>query len=541
MKTYLLAVVDRVGWDRVSFVVAVVPFVAFCVAHVDYFPLWDGLLYYNCVLEGSRRTISPFAYYCYYHPTIAYMWPLGILQTLAYGRYEAVIVFNIALGLLALRLYSALVQMVLPDAKARSERFLAVALLASFPVFVSSAIQLNPDYAVLVSFLGIVLALARDRLGVAIAWGLVAVLCKETGVVLYCLATATYVLVFFVASGLSFAEKRRCLARQVVLLVVPLFTGLTAFVLYRKLGAAGFWAGDKGIGLGELLSMTSIVDRRLATSLATMFVLGFMWLPSMVMALGGVAGFLGVVVRRRPLATMVARFPPDRLGLFLVLLLLGTVVVLCLPRTVVNVRYYLPIYPLIFLLSTRTLMSLISSRLLRCLVLGAVVSLILTSNVRSFDPISRQLYSTISFGRHALYRITSFTRECCGLGRDQLAYNLQFAQFHYLINDILADVFRDPETALAMNKEGNWYIIAAVDRRTLKRAAPSEETFSPTVFNIETLAKLSTKPSRLLYIELPNMDEAGELQSWAELYRIGPARTYERHGYALRVRELALK
>jgi hypothetical protein len=52
---------------------------------------------------------------------------------------------------------------------------------------------------------------------------------------------------------------------------------------------------------------------------------------------------------------------------------------------------------------------------------------------------------------------------------------------------------------------------------------------------------MATKPDRLVYIELPNMDEASELRRWAALYGVGPARRYERHGYALQVRELTLK
>lgn len=250
-KANLIAVIDRVGRDRALFLIAVVPFVGFCIAHLDYFPIWDGLLYYNCVLEGSRQSLSPFAYYCYYHPTIAYMWPLGILQRLAYGRYEVVILFNMALGLMALGLYSTLVRIALPAPNIRSDRIFTVALLASFPLFISSAIQLNPDYAVLVSFLGMIVALARDRIGMAIGWGLVAVFCKETGVVLYCLIAATYVVVFFVASGLSFADKRRWLVRQSVLLVVPLFAALSAFALYTQTGASGFWAGGRELVSGS--------------------------------------------------------------------------------------------------------------------------------------------------------------------------------------------------------------------------------------------------------------------------------------------------
>jgi hypothetical protein len=137
--------------------------------------------------------------------------------------------------------------------------------------------------------------------------------------------------------------------------------------------------------------------------------------------------------------------------------------------------------------------------------------------------------------------MTSISRECCGAGGDQLAYNLEFAQFHYLLDDVLSDTLRDPKVPLAMHTSGNWHVIEAVDRRTLKRAAPSTATFNPTVLTFDALEQMPSPPARLFYIELPNMDDRTELARWTTLYRFGPAKSYERHGYALRVRELLLK
>ena len=36
-----------------------------------------------------------------------------------------------------------------------------------------------------------------------------------------------------------------------------------------------------------------------------------------------------------------------------------------------------------------------------------------------------------------------------------LVYNLEFTELHYLLNDVLSDVLRDPHRTLAMHPLGN--------------------------------------------------------------------------------------
>jgi hypothetical protein len=404
---------------------------------------------------------------------------------------------------------------------------------------VSSAIQLNPDYAVFVSFLGVTLALAQDRMGAAVGWGLVAVFCKETGAPLYCVAAASYAAVFLITSPLSFAEKRRWLMRRSVLLVVPTVALVTAAIVFSQRGAEGFWVKGRGVGWTELFSPTSIADPALAAMLSAIFVLSFMWIPSTALifkVLSNAARFIA----RRP-AERHPRRSRDQVGLFIAVLLTGSVVLLTLPRTFANARYHLPIYPLIFLLFSRFLVRSVTSAIGRISVLAALIGLFTTANIRSYDPVSIVVYKIFPFGSRHLYAMTSISDECCGFGRDQLVYNLEFTQFHYLVDDVLSDTLHDPQSVLAMHEYGNWYVIEAVDRRTLKRAAPSGATFYPTVVTFDSVAQMAIPPARVFYIELPNMDNQRELARWATLYRSGPEKTYARQGYALQVRELYLK
>jgi hypothetical protein len=188
--------------------------------------------------------------------------------------------------------------------------------------------------------------------------------------------------------------------------------------------------------------------------------------------------------------------------------------------------------------------SLFSSGLpatIRVAALATALSAFGVATVRSVDPISAAIYHTFPFGSHRMYSMTLITEECCGLGRDQLVYNLEFTEFHYILNDVLDNVLHDPDSVLAMHPLANWHVIDAVDRTTLDRSEPSAHTFTPRVVTLADVEKLAAKPDRIFYIELPTMDDASELEHWSATYRVSSPRVYSNKGFKLRVRELALK
>ena len=73
-------------------------------------------------------------------------------------------------------------------------------------------------------------------------------------------------------------------------------------------------------------------------------------------------------------------------------------------------------------------------------VLVAAGALTLVSAVRTVDPVSRSLYGTFAVGEHRMLRMTSITGECCGYGRDQLVYNLEFASLQRAVRMALTSV-----------------------------------------------------------------------------------------------------
>src|SRR5215218_5841655 len=91
-----------------------------------------------------------------------------------------------------------------------------------------------------------------------------------------------------------------------------------------------------------------------------------------------------------------------------------------------NARYYLPIFPLVLLVAYASAVRLRIPPAARAGGAAALATLLAVSAVRTVDPVSRGLWGTWQMGERSLLSVTSLTGECCGHGRDQLAYNLEF-------------------------------------------------------------------------------------------------------------------
>ena len=71
-----------------------------------------------------------------------------------------------------------------------------------------------------------------------------------------------------------------------------------------------------------------------------------------------------------------------------------------------------------------------------------------------------------------MLRITSLTQECCGNGRDQLVYNLQFTGFASVLDAAISRIGALPVgTRLTLGHDAYWLILGSVDsthHRTLR-------------------------------------------------------------------------
>lgn len=506
---------------------AILPFAALGLSQWDYVPIWDARIYTDCLLDAAARGPFPAAYVCADHPTVAWAAIASLLSHLAPDRFGPVLVMQLLLGALALWAFFDVTRLLFPERE--RDALGLTACLGVFPVVVAGAVDPNPDFGVLVFFLLLVRALLRERFLEAGAVAVLLSLCKETGVLLVVVTAGVHALLALLRAPGSLAVRLRAVLRY-----APTLAGPAAFGAWLALRPARpgsphgqLWGGHS---LGDLVRLLFSLDLQhpvFRAQLAGIFVLQFAWLLTLPAAWRWGRKLWGLV-RRTPSG--------EAPGLvFLDALFFVTLFALTRFRTFLNVRYVLPLYPLLLLCAAAALRDLPARS--RSALLVAVSCLFLVSNHRTVDPVSRGLWGTFAFGEHALLRMTSLTGECCGEGRDQLVYNLEHTQLHRL-QDLAyraLELGRDREPAA--HPLADWYLTGPVDPatrgRTLARGAPVQHTLTP-----QEIAR-GRRPLRLFYLRYPNFgDNASQEAALAPWYVAGAVRRFERSGYALEVVEL---
>ena len=309
---------------------------------------------------------------------------------------------------------------------------------------------------------------------------------------------------------------------------VPL---LAAWFLSRPKATGG---GSLALGLSPFDIIRSLVSINLRDPTPLLVLtLQFAWVLSL-LALGRWAlELFRALWRRRPPKALALQYLD---ALFFAVLFVETRI-----RTFTNLRYYLPIYPLLLLCGYAALRG--ARPAMRSLAVGALAGFFLLSSLRTVDPLSRALVPTFAFGDHDLLAL-GLLDSCCGLGRDQLAYNLEHAEFHYLQEQIYADVQPGLTRGLAAAHNADWFFMGRLEPRTFRRTLGGDATgqMQGRLLRTAEVAQ-GQRPARLFYLRLPNFardnarDEA-TLLKWYD--RIGE-KMYQRHGYGIEVAEYRLR
>lgn len=503
-------------------------FVARGLWYWDLLPMWDGRLYADCLIDALRRR-SVGELNCFDHPTVGFMGLLAIPALFAPTQYGVVLVTNLLLGALAIGAFHRALERLFPGEDRSVERLLLTLALSCAPTLLGNAINLNPDYGVWAFFLLLLPAVLERRRFLVAVVGSLLVLSKETGVLLYATTIGVYVLVFIARRPGDVPGKLREL---VTLWPWALPVGSTALFLVWKLwaGSGRLWKGTRVSGLAGTLLSFRFDDPVFESYAIGILALGFTWVFTV---------FIVIWYSKRGL-DFLFRQPrgeyPVSAGTeaFVGLLFAASFYLLTRYRTYFNVRYFLPLVPLVLFAAYVGMSCGLRSGALRKGVLGLMCGLFLLSNYATVDPLTRKLLGTFRFGEHELLHMTARTGECCGYARDQIVYNLEFAQLHYLQDQIYADLKLRPETPLVMDRHADWYFVGRIDPQTHQRTLDREGSFTPKVLSIRDLSSESG-PERLHFITLPNYDSELDLKLLSFHYDLQSARTYERHGYSVEV------
>jgi len=523
--------------SRVVLAVVIVLTTAILASRLDFVPNWDGRFYADCIVDAALRKLAPSSLRCADHVSHAYMLYAGAVQMLSPGSYPLILAANAGLYLLACGAVHRLASLAFPGREHDLERAFPTALVAAQPAILAAVVQPNIDLPMLPAFLwGCVFVLRRQWIAL-IAAGVALVATKETGVLLY----TTLLVSFVLGAVIPYRRSVRrlvptCLRLAPMALPVVLFA---SYIVYRLIVPQGtvIWAPGMSKRGMLLQFLVPHADRRTVNYLVLIFVLGFAWVGTLFVSYdGAVAAYRAW--RRTPPRTL--KGAKRRVVHFVAVLGLLTTYALTRFSSYGNTRYLLPILAIAPLILYASMVRLAVPKAARVTILAALVAVSLISSVRTIDPVSKVVFGTFPVGEHNLLRMTRLTGECCGAGRDQLVYNLEFTTLSDLVSDATASMAND-STTLFVPPLMRWETVGPLDSTTHRRTLRRGHRFTPNQFEPDTLALLDTPPTPAIYLALPNGDIEAGARLLARRYELGEPRRFWRGRYSLTAYPLTLR
>ena len=455
----------------------------------------------------------------------------GAIQMLSPGSYPLILLGNALLYVAACYAFFQIARLTFPGPTHDVGRALLGVAFALHPAVLASVVQPTIDFPLLPAFLWGVVFVLRGQRAWLIAVGLAMVFTKETGVVLYAALVATHALLTLFGPGGPARNLRRT-STTVVPLGIPLlvFAGYLAYRATIPQATVVWAAGTTQASIVKRFVLPRF-DRPLASFIAMMFVLSFAWIATAVVGIDAVVGARRFFTRQR---SRVLEGADANAVLFL--LVLGVITAYALTRftTYANTRYVLAAVSLLPLVAYASLVRLGFGAAARGVVTGALAAGFAISTVFTADPVSRALYGTFAVGDRSLLRLTRITHECCGAGRDQLVYNLQFTKLADLMSDAMVAVRADDSTTVFVPHDMLWETLGKLDSTTRRRTLRRDRTVWPPLLEPDSLATRPTPP-RAVFLALPNGDVARAITTLSLYYLVGPARRVSRGAYWLNV------
>jgi hypothetical protein len=511
-------------------------------SRVSYVPMWDGFIYAEAINDAVAAP-SLEALRLAGHASQAYAAVAVALQAIAPESAWPLLVLNAALLVAACVGFHRLLTLAFPEPSRSVERALLTAAFALQPSLLATVVQPGLDLPVVPGIIWCTVFMLERRWVATILVGLVTAFTKETAVLLYAVLLTSYGVWTFVRARGPARTRVVAVLRLAPLAIPGIVFGL--YLLWRKQSAVAgepvVWNAGTAMINQSLVRQLLVprIDRYLASFLAMMGILNFAWIATAFTAAGAV-GYARRLVRAgavRLAARELITGASSVVG-FLVLFTGAAVFALTRLATYANSRYVVPIIALVFVLFYASLVTLVRSSRTREAILGAFAVLLLISSVRTVDPVSRALYGTFAVGDRELLRMTSITRECCGAGRDQLVYNLEFTTLERLTSDALESVSAGDSTVIVVPDSTDWYVASRVDRVSHRRTVSRDRAVSPLVIEEDSLRKADSVVTRATFIALPNAGAERGLASLSERYVVGPERRHRRGPYALSVYSL---
>jgi hypothetical protein len=356
--------------------------------------------------------------------------------------------------------------------------------------------------------------------------GVLMVFTKESGFMVYGVSVFLYVPLVLIKGSLAWKDKKKFLY-MITVLTIP----IVLFVIYMYM-TPKTQIGDSWLdGILKMLKFY-IVDPVIAAQLVSLLVLNFNWILTGIIAAGFILFVVNYLKRLRIEAGLGFY---DRIYFYLLFILF----VYFLTRIPMwnNPRYMLPVYPVLVILFADAVSILFKKRqaVVTCII-AVVLVLQCVSSFRTIDPVSKSVMGTFKFGSHEMLGMTSFKGGSGFYGRDQLVYNFEFTEIHYLTEKIYQTVGTDKLFVAA--PYSTWTnAFTSINKETGRRMMYGEGLINARWAFSDTLIKKRLFPEEIYYIAYPNFEKANREQQaqLSHVYDTKEIITVEDGGYAIDV------
>lgn len=512
----------------------------------NFVPLWDG--WETLELWLLKAVSQPFNLLNFDnggHPSMVYFLILSLGQYLDYGNMKLLYITNAILYSLAIICFWGLLKKVFYKVEANKDILILTFMFAFYPITLAQTFQPMPDFGVFIFYVIFLYSLLSQKRFIAVLSGIGLLFSKEYGLLLYLLTLFFDFIFVMLTKKINFSNLINYFKSKVIFIFPFILLVIRTILITRHFRGKGVWLGvDPSNPVLYNISFSPEVVARIPWSyFVVIFIINFNWILSLFMFFGAIY----IIWNRNRGNTRI---------LFIFCLFIGSTFILTLFKTFSNPRYFMALYPLMIILFYFGLVSLIRKKIIRDAILTFVALLFFLTNFLTLDPISKKLYGTFKFGKHEMLKMTSITRECCGYGRDQLVYNLEYMQFHFILNKIQADIKPNEGTIIVYHPLEGEYIVSNINKKSYERSFDPKGSlnlfqfvrnywYMPNTYQpnniIYPFQDLKMKPEMIYFIEFSNMDNIGSLQMFAKYYLIKEVKIYENWGYEIPVYSMEKK
>jgi hypothetical protein len=392
-------------------------------------------------------------------------------------------------------------------------------------------IQPSLDFTLPIYLVTLLLCLFKRRFFYAAAVGVLLVFTKESGFMLYGVSVFLFILLMILSDPILLKDKTKLLKKiGVLILPVPLFALYMVLVPHTQIGRS--WTE----GVMKMFRFY-LLDKLILAQLISSLVINFDWIITAFILVNVI--FLGVLYLK-PLkhkVKIIRAFNSKYEGAYFYLLFVVIIYFLTRIPFVNNPRYMLPVLPILIILFGASLVNVLRNQSLITIALAMLLVLLTVSSFRTVDPVSKKIIGTFRFGSHEILQMAINDELKHGFGKDQLVYNFEFTQFHYITEKIFGRVGWAETFAIA--REFTWLPdFGAFDTGTGHRSIYGENVRSlPFVYSDAITA--DNAPQEIYYISYPNYDRdgmnAGERDRLSRMYDLKEVITVENDGYSVDV------